>query len=160
MFENLITDRTILDYERWRTLRDKGYENMTEAERAEFAGDMKGAYNASDLNRVGEVLNYLRDRLTAAGYLGGNEFAARVDWTVGEIPTAEQFSDYIVAVHTVREAMSQKETTPPAPENIGSLDYEGANHIEIILIDIEELITKMRAARFFFGDLFCGEIGG
>lgn len=160
MFDNLITDRTILDYERWCTLRDKGYENMTEAERAEFAGDMKGAYNASDLNRVGEVLNYLRDRLTVAGYLDGNEFTARVDWAVGEIPTAQEFTAYIGAVHTVREAMSQKTTTPPTPEDTGSLDYIGANAIESILLDIEELITKMRAARYFFGDLFCGEMGG
>ena len=160
MFENLITDRTILDYNRWRELRDKGYENMTEAERAEWRSDMKGAYNASDLNRVGEVLNYLRDRLTNAGYLGGNEFAMRVDWAAGEIPSAAQVTAYLGAVKTVREALAQKDTTPPAPENIGSLDYIGANNIEIILIDIDEVITKMRAARFFFGDLFCGEIGG
>ena len=160
MFDNLITDRTILDYARWRELRDKGHENMTEAERAEWRSDMKGAYNASDLNRVGGVLNYLRDRLTAAGYLGGNEFSMRVDWAAGEIPTAEQFTAYLGAVETVRAALSQKDTTPPTPADTGSLDYIGANNIESILIDIDEVITKMRAARFFFGDLFCGEIGG
>lgn len=158
MLSNLITDRSYLDYARWLTLRNKGFANMTEAERAEFAGDMKGAYNASDLNRVGGALNYLRDRLTAAGYLGGNEFTAVTSWTLSQIPTAEQFTYYLKAVETIRAAMSQKATTPETPEDVGSLDFEGANAIERILLDIEELINKMLAARYYVGELYSGEI--
>lgn len=158
MFDNLITDRTILDFDRWRTLRDKEYENMTAAEREEWNGDMKGAYNASDLNRVGEVLNYLRDRLTAAGYLGGKEFTARTDWSVGEIPTTDAFSAYLGAVEKVRGALTQKTTTPPTPEDTGGLDYQGANNIERILLDVEDLINKMIAARFYMNELFSGEV--
>lgn len=158
MFDNLITDRTILDYERWRTLRDKGFENMTEAERAEWSGDMKGAYNASDLNRVGEVLNYLRDRLTEAGYLGGNEFTARVNWSVGEIPTEAQFSAYLGAVEIVRSAVTMFPETPQAPESMGGLDYQGANDIERILIDIRTVLHYMKAARYFTNELFSGEV--
>lgn len=158
MLENLITDRTQADFERWRTLRDKGFANMTEAEREEFSGDMKGAYNASDLNRVGAALNYLRGRLTGAGYLLGNEFAARATWKEGEIPTSEQLSYYLKAVETIRAAMSRKATTPQTPADVGALDYIGANDIERILLDIEELINNMLAARHFFGDLYSGEI--
>lgn len=158
MLENLITDRTYADYVRWRDLRNKGWENMTAAEQAEWSGDMKGAYNASDLNRVGGVLNYLRDRLTDAGYLGGLEFSMREDWTVGEIPTAAEFSAYLGAVDTIHSAMSRKASTPQPPEDTGGLDFEGANDIESILIDIDELITKMRSARWFFTDLYSGEI--
>lgn len=158
MFDSLITDRTYSDYIRWRDLRNKGWANMTADDRAEWSTDMKGAYNASDLNRVGGVLNYLRDKLRDAGYLGGNEFTAKVNWTAGDIPTAEQFAAYISAVGTIRNAMSQKATTPPTPANVGSLDYQGANDIESILIDIEELINKMLAARNFCGELFSGEI--
>lgn len=158
MFENLITDRTILDYERWRTLRDKGWENMTTEERAEWSGDMKGAYNASDINRVSAVLNYLRDRLKAAGYLGGNEFALRTDWNVGEIPTAEQFAAYLSAVQTVRGAMKQFPETPAAPENTGGLDFVGANNIERILLDVENVINKMLAARYYSSELYSGEV--
>lgn len=158
MLSNLIIDRTYLDYARWLTLRNKGYANMTEEERTEFSGDMKGAYNASDLNRVGAALNYLRDRLTDAGYLGGNEFTAVTSWTVAQIPTAEQFTNYLKAVETVRAAMSRKATTPPTPEDMGSLDYEGANNIERILLDIEELINKMLSVRYYMGDLYSGEV--
>lgn len=158
MLSNLIVDRTLLDYSRWLTLRNKGYADMTEAERAEFATDMKGAYNASDLNRVGNALNYLRDKLTAAGYLGGNEFTAVTSWTVPQIPTAEQFSYYLNAVETIRAAMSRKVTTPATPKDTGSLDIEGANAIERILLDIDELLNNMLAARYYLNDLYSGEI--
>ena len=158
MFDILITDRTYADYSRWRTLRDKGFENMTEEERTEWSGTMKGAYSHADLNRVGEVLNYLRDKLTAAGYLGGNEFNAVINWTAGQIPTAAQFTAYLSSVETIRSAMSQYATTPRTPEDTGSLDFQGANDIESILLDIEELINKMLAVRNFCGELYSGEI--
>ena len=158
MLDNLITDRTILDYERWRTLRDKGWENMTTEEREEWSGDMKGAYNASDINRVSEVLNYLRDRLKAAGYLGGNEFNLRTNWAVGEIPTLTQFNAYLGAVATVRDAVTQFPETPAAPEIAGGLDFVMANNIERILLDVENVINKMLAARYYLNELFSGEI--
>lgn len=158
MLENLITDRTQADFERWRTLRDKGYEAMTEEERAEFAGEMKGAYNASDLNRVGAALNYLLDRLTAAGYLLGIEFSAREDWEENEIPTAEQFTAYLKAVDTIRAALTRKPTTPQTPADVGGLDIQGANDIERILLDVEDQINLMLSARFYLTDIYCGEL--
>lgn len=158
MLKNLITDRTVEDFQRWRTLRDKGVENMTAEELTEWNGKMKGAYNASDLNRVGQALVSLRDSLTQAGYLGYVVFNVRTDWTEVDIPTVAEFTDYIKAVETVRAAMTQYQTTPKTPADTGSLDIQGANDIEKILIDIDELITKMQAARFFGGDLYGGDI--
>ena len=158
MLSNLITDRTLTDFNRWLYLRDKWYANMTASERAEWETDMKGAYNASDLNRVGAVLNYLRDRLADAAYISNNAFKMRENWQKNEIPTAAEFSAYINAVAMIRNAMAQKRTTPPAPANNGSLDWQSANNIEQIMLDIDELITKMLSARHFCGDLFSGEI--
>ena len=158
MLENLITDRTQADFDRWRTLRDKGFSAMTDEEKAEFSGDMKGAYNASDLNRVGGALNYLSDRLTAAGYLRGDEFSAREDWGENEIPTGEQFTAYLKAVETIRAAMSRKATTPQTPADVGGLDFQGANDIEKIFLDVEELINNMLAVRFFCNELYSGEV--
>lgn len=158
MLENLITDRTQADYERWRTLRDKGYEAMTEEERAEFAGDMKGAYNASDLNRVGYALNYLKQRLTQAGYLRGNEFEAVTTWVETAIPTGEQFTAYLNAVETIRAALARKATTPTTPADVGGLDYNGANDIEKILLDVEEQIDKMLLSRVYFTEVYSGEV--
>ena len=158
MLSNLITDRTQADFERWRTLRDKGFEAMTEEERAEFARDMKGAYNASDLNRVGVALNYLKDRLTAAGYLLGTEFEAREDWSINEIPTADQFTAYIKAVETIRAALARTAATPTTPADVGGLDIQAANDIEKILLEVEGQINKMLSARYFLTEIFSGEL--
>ena len=166
-FTTLITDRTAEDVKYWEHLRNKGFADMTEAERAEWlAGTLKGAYNAGDLNRVGEALNYLRDRLLSANYITyRTNFTAKTDWTIASIPTHDDVVHYKTCVATVRKAMAQFPTTPPAPkttggtlDNIGALDYEEANNIEKILLDVETLINNMLAARHYCGDVYAGEI--
>lgn len=154
----LITDRTLADVSRWLTLRDKGYARMTEEERAEWDSGMKGAYNATDLNRVGEALNYLRDRLAAARYISSTEFIAKTDWTETDIPTPQQITDYLRYVSIIREALARFATTPPVPEYSGGLDYQEANNIEQILVDVDRLITNMQAHRYYCGELFSGEV--
>lgn len=157
---SLITDRTQADVARWLTLRNKGYANMTDEEMAEWdSGQMKGAYNPPyDMNRVGAALNYLRDRLAEAGYLSASAFFAREDWTAADIPTGADLTNYLKYVSTVREALAQFSTTPPAPEYTGGLDYREANNIEQILADVDQLITNMLAARFFCNELYAGEV--
>lgn len=159
VISTLIFDRTYADFARWLELRNKGYENMTAAERAEWdAANMKGAYNASDLNRVGEALNYLRDRLAAASYLPSSIFTAKTDWTMADIPTASDLRNYLRYVSTIREAMAHFKTTPAVPEYTGGLDYQEANNIEKILFDVDQLITNMLAARYYCGELYGGEV--
>ena len=159
-FTTLITDRTLEDLRRWVYLRDKGFENMTDAERAEWLADnMKGAYHKGDLNRVGVALNYLRDRLAEANYITyQTDFTAKTNWTITSIPTADELTYYLKCVSNVREAMAQFESTPPAPIDTGALNIEEANNIEKILIDVETLINNMLAARLYCGDVYAGEI--
>lgn len=158
MLENLITDRSEADVERFIALRNKGFAAMTAEERAEWEAGMKGAYNATDLNRVGRALNYVRDRLHLAGYVGKTVFTAKENWTVNDVPTAVDLAYYLAAVRVVHDAMAYYKTTPQPPYPSGSLDYKEANDIEKILIDIDELITKMLAARNFCGELYSGEV--
>lgn len=156
---SLITDRTEVDVLRWRRLRDKGYAAMTADEKAEWdSGMMKGAYNTSDLNRVGAALNYVRDRLIDASYLPVNAFTAKTDWNVLGLPTEADLTYYLNCVRQVREAMAQFATTPPTPEDTGALDYNEANNIEKILIDVDILISNMLAGRYFCGELYSGEV--
>lgn len=159
-FNSLITDRTQADFERWRYLRDKGFENMTDTERSEWlSGDLKGSYHSTDLNRVGKALNYLRDRLADASYITYPiDFIARTNWTVTSIPTAEDLTYYLKCVANIRGAMAQFQTTPPAPTDTGALNIDEANNIEKILIDVETLINNMLAARFYTADVFAGEL--
>ena len=159
MINALVTDRTAADLARWLDLRNKGYAKMTEAERAEWdAGNMKGAYNVSDLNRVGAALNYLRDRLAEASYMSQVAFVAKTGWAVTDIPTASNLSDYLRYVAAIREALAQFATTPATPTNTGGLDYQEANDIEKILVDVDQLITNMLTARYFCAELYSGEV--
>lgn len=158
-FPELVYDRTYDDVLRWLELRNKGYAKMTEAERAEWdAANMKGAYNTSDLNRVGLALNYVRDRLATASYVAPDVFYAKMDWEETDIPTRAEFTAYLRYVAIIRDAMAQYRTTPKTPKDVGGLDYTEANAIEKILVDVDELITKMLEARYYCGELFSGEI--
>ena len=155
---NLITDRSANDVALWRELRNKGWGQMTAAERAAWAQPMKGAYNYTDLNRVGAALNYVRDRLAEYGYLPANAFAARVNWAAGEIPTLEDLTKYLGYVSTVRAAAPRFSTTPPAPQFALRLNYRDANDIEQIIQDAGVLLVNMASAWYFSNELYCGEL--
>lgn len=158
MLENMITDRTASDVLRWRELRDKGLDRMTPAELAEWETGMKGSYNISDLNRVGSALAYLRSELIKAGYLTGIEFTPKTNWTEKDVPTRQEYTEYVRAVHVVKYALAWYKTTPDAPTMGSKLDFQGANDIEQILLDIDELLTKTNARPYYCGELYCGEI--
>lgn len=160
MLSHLITDRTISDVQRWLYLRNKGYDNMTEAEKNEWNNGLKGAYNITDLNRVGNAFKYLQNRLVEAGYLLGIEFTPKTDWGGADVLTTVDLTEYINTVATIRGALSALSTTPPVPPNAGSLDFQSANDIEQILIDVEYLINKMQEKPLYCGELYMGEIGG
>ena len=156
-----ITDRTQYDVLHWQQLRDKGLAGMTEAEREEWhSGTMKGAYNVSDLNRVGLALNIIRDRLAAVGYLRPAAFTMREDWQTGDTFTAADLSYYLAAVRAVRNAVTLFKTTPAAPTDTGALDYKEANNIERILLDVNRTIDNLSAVFVYSGEFQSGEIGG
>lgn len=158
IIDTLIYDRTAADIARWLDLRNKGYSAMTDSERAEWDAGMKGAYNATDLNRVGAALNYLRDRLADARYMQKTLFTAKTDWAASDIPTPKELEDYLGFVAVIREALAQFATTPATPTYTGGLDYQEANAIEKILVDVDQLITNAIASRYYCGELFCGEV--
>lgn len=89
IIDTLITDRTQSDITRWRTLHDKGWANMTADEKAEWTAGMKGAYNATDLNRVNDALIYLRDLFGGFGFLADIKLPVITDVTPGTIEPGE-----------------------------------------------------------------------
>ena len=69
--DNLIFDRTQADVDRAKylaSLWQNGTFTGTTEELAEWASELKGAYNASDLNRVLSAVEYLTDMLYDMGY--------------------------------------------------------------------------------------------
>ena len=152
----LVTDRTQADVERVKALAAKGFAAMTAAERAEWLAGMKGAYNASDMNRVGTALNYLAGRL---GPICGKviTWTAKTDWAVTDIATASQAETYRQQIQDIRDALAYPAGTPDAPQ-LARLTYTGANDIERILLDLDALLTNAAAAWYQSGELHAGEV--
>nr|DAE47306.1 MAG TPA: hypothetical protein [Caudoviricetes sp.] len=153
---NLITDRTQADVDRVRQLAQKGFGNMTADEKTEWLSGLKGAYNASDLNRVGAAVAYVAGRLTGYGYVVS--VSPRQDWQVSDIPTQESMTAYLADVAALRAALTVAAGTPEVPEDMDQLTWQEANDIEQILVDVDELLTRMAAAWFYSGELYAGEV--
>ncbi|MBM6938459.1 hypothetical protein H7U37_07980 [Pseudoflavonifractor phocaeensis] len=124
-----------------------------EDQRAEWAAGLKGSYNVSDLNRVQDAAEYLRDILVSAGY--AVELAPLPTWTRSDIPTASQLADYLDNVRRLRDVLAVEVTLP---ETMARLTWQGANAIEEALRQVEVLLGNMEKAWFYSGDLYAGEV--
>ena len=154
---NLVTDRTSADVQKVARYIAKGWAGMSEDERAEWLGGMKGAYNYIDLNRVGAAVEYITTRLNAAGYLV--KTAPKQGWTLGAIPTSAEMSGYLGDVRALRDAVSDAlpGTTPELPSSMERLDWRGANAIEQVLLDVNAVIDRINARSVYAGEFFAGE---
>lgn len=166
IIDTLITDRTQADVDRVEELASKGYDAMSDAENAEWSGEMKGTYNASDLNRVekavailAETLQSLPDELKSFAASKGVAWdtlfdvpydaaayalTAKTDWVEADIPTPEQMERYLDNVITLREALNY--ATDALPESMDDLDWQGANAIEKALVGLDGAIEALDTA--------------
>ena len=152
----LITDRTLADVTRAQQFRSKGWNNLTVAEQAEWSAGLKGAYNYTDLNRVESAVATLRAKLAAEGY--PIELEATRVWTKADIPTVADMERYLANVRAIRKGWEVKATTPQVPGTMAGLNYEGANAIEQVLMDVEQLLENMVSAFVYSSDIFMGEL--
>ena len=153
----LITDRTQADVDRVRYLtRRINAGAATAAELEEYAGAMKGSYNAEDLNRVGAAVEYVANRLREYGYAVNVQ--PKIDWRAGEITPPEQLEIYRGYVAALRAVLPVGKNTPETPKSMERLTYQKANDLEQILLDIDRLITNITLAWFYAGEVFSGEV--
>ena len=153
---NLITDRTQRDVERWRLLHSKGWDGMTEAEKAEWRAGMKGAYNYEDLNRVESAVIFIAKRLSDSGYWVSP--VTRPTWGVSDHPTKADMDRYFGNIAFLRSLLPLYPTTPKAPTTKKKMDYLVANDIEKILADLDRQIAAINQSWYYAGDVFTGEI--
>lgn len=153
---NLITDRTQADVDRYTELKMKYLSGMTVGEKAEWETSLKGAYNYNDMNRVESAVEYVANRLTEAGYVVIP--VIKKNWSQTDKPTLEDFNRYMKNISNIRSALATYETTPDAPTTEKKLSFQAANDIEQILMDVDDLISKMMSAHFYLGDLYSGEV--
>ena len=144
IISTLITDRTQSDVDRWKYLRSKGWSGMTEAERAEWMRGMRGAYNATDLNRVNEAMEYLAGVFASYGY--AVSLRPVPEWLYTDVPTKQDMEAYLYNLSSLRGVLSLLPTTPEAPVSMELLTYVTSNNIEKILVDIELILNAMGVA--------------
>ena len=181
IIDELVTDRTRADVDRLELLNAKGWDGMTGDERGEWrygreipmlddAGEQfidssgelltcrdavrRGAYNASDLNRVGAALNYIKALLVGqCGFLV--DWTAKTDWTVSGEPTAGQMADYLSHVKDCRAKLA---VAIQAPETMVRLTVDGANDIEKILVACDDTVKRIKLSFWYSGEIWCGEV--
>lgn len=115
-----------------------------------------GYYNISDLNRVGEAMYYVAERLRACGW--DIEVNPRTDWIWTDRVTPSAAQRYLRNLRKIRGALVLFATTPPAPDGVRPFTAEEANNIEKILIDVEAMVELTMASWYYCGELFAGEV--
>lgn len=122
-----------------------------------MTGTDKGFYNATDLNRVGEAVQYIASKLTDYGY--AITASPKTGWAESDTPTAGQMETYRLNIAHLRAVIAVLASTPETPESMRALDYVKANNIEQILADIDFILQHMPATFRHSGVTVCGSKG-
>lgn len=137
---------------------------ITDRTRADvMAGNAKGTYNASDLNRVGTAMNYIADRLRAAGY--DPHISPKTGWKDDDWVNPATQSVYLGDLIELRNQITMLESTPQVPPRIlatsinsgDGLTYEWANDIEQIILDLDDALNRLQLSFWCCGEIYCGE---
>lgn len=188
VIDTLITDRTAEDVTAVKAFNLAGLSGMTAEEKIAYLAGMKGAYNASDLNRVEEASRYMSELLrdmydglqSYAESLGvapqaffdpydpdDYEITAKTDWTTTDYISAADSARYLANVVLLTSAVAND--YPLLPSSLARLDYEKANNIERSLVllynNLVELEARLREeilnaslAWYYSGDVYAGEV--
>lgn len=119
-------------------------------------GTEKGYYNASDLNRVGSAMAYLRDRFRDSGY--NVDINPYTTWQEADIPDRDDMTLYLGCLGTLRGILTLPADTPDALDAMEHLTYTAANNIEKILETVDDMLTKSLSFVWYSGDLYAGEV--
>lgn len=157
ILDTLVTDRTQADADLAAELAAKGLDGMTPEEVTAYLAGLKGAYNAADLNRVTEAMEYVAERLQGYGY--DVKLHPAGVWTVSGIPSPEDMEAYLSGLSSLRGALPVTQAAPKVPPDMEGLTWREANDIERILLDVDEMLTKTAAAFRHCSAAVCG-MGG
>ena len=161
---DLITNRTPQDVERWKTLRDKGWNGMSDIERREWLGEIettpsaaRGMYTHNDLNRVEKAVESISRRLFDLGYIS-SPLVTKTDWTYKDDVWREDMERYLGNIAELRASVATYPGIPIAPSVGSKMTYSVANNIEKILMDIDSLTTRIVDSQRYVGEIMSGEV--
>lgn len=112
-------------------------------------------YNATDINRVSQAIEYVAGILYDAGYYVLAEL--KTDWTIEDIFYSDD-AEYVI--YLLDELKNSFASLQPSeyPNTLDGLTYVGANQIEKFLQDVDLLIQEIKAAYIECGTVECGEV--
>lgn len=174
IIDNLVYDRTQADVDRVFTLKNKiltgGLNALSAEEKTEYMAGMKGAYNYGDMNRVGQAVAYIADRMTALpGELDayraekgvGDDpnyevpydpstvvVSAKTDWAMGDTPTQSLVKAYLNNLTVLRKQLDLPSNAPAVPSSLDNLTYVTANEIEYLLYVIYQTFLEVEATLY------------
>lgn len=138
LWQQAVTDRIQSDVDRVVELLEKGWQNLSDGEKAEWSNGLKGALNTSDLRRIQNNIQLLSDVL-------------EIDLDVPMVPELpnENFYDLVIKnTASIRSVYCVHTTTPETPEAPLNT-YSKWNDIERILADVYEILLN----NFYY---YCG----
>lgn len=151
----LITDRTQADVDFVYTLIQAIRAGIATSEQAAaFLEPQKGAYNYTDLNRVGAVVNAINESLLAEGY-GTKGLTMRTDWAEQDPFYPSDLADYLNSVNELRSGIPLPSGSPETPNAFQP--FSNANQIEKILLLVSETLENMMKTYRYADTFFCGE---
>ena len=160
IINELVYDRTQADVDRVYTLKNKiltgGLAALSAEEKAEYLAGMKGAYNYTDFNRLGEAIAYLVERMKELD-IHDRSIIPKVDWVMGDTPTQSQVSNLLSCLTKLRAKLSLPDDAPSVPNSLDNLVYQTANEMELLLWMIDQRITQTSAAFRYSGTMYCGQ---
>lgn len=179
VIDTLIYDRTQADVNRVFTLKNKilteGLNALSAEEKAEYMAGMKGAYNYTDMNRVGQAVAYIANRMTSlpselADYRAEKGVdddpiyevpydpasvvvSAKTDWVMGDTPTQPLAKAYLNNLTVLRKQLTLPADAPAVPTTLDQLTYTTANNIEYLLYLIDLTLTEVETELYSKIDL-------
>ena len=142
-----ITDRTVADVQYARQMQST------------TTADLKGAYNASDFNRIEGNCKILADYLSYRGYRCNIE--TKINWTMSDIPYLYEHMNRIRGnVIKIIDCFLQFGNSANAPDIPMDklMDYRRANDLEKNLQLTIDFLNSMMLQYPICGPHYCGEL--
>ena len=142
----LITDRTQADVD---------YALELQREAIHTNENLRGAYNASDKNRVAAAINGLINILRDTGYSGSGQFEhVKSNWREGDIVKAADNAEVIESMRELQRVLP--EISLEIPTNLDALTWQMANAIERILFDMIDIFNMLADMWLWCGEGYAG----
>ena len=144
----MIYDRTETDIHEAKRLIQKGYSNLSQAEKQKWDSGLKGCFNASDMNRIMGAIKAVADEI-------GVTMSAVKVFVDGDIPREADYDDMLERLAEISGLYIYPTTPeiPSAPINT----YGKVNAVEQIIHDVDDVYVKVMSNVTRSGELYAGE---